>query len=174
MKVFRSQSGWSVYKQFKLARISLFRSLRLYLMSKRKPLLDVNGFQGDQMSLRKIRPKCSPTNYLPKLMHNFSVEKCSLKIRATSVIFKKLPKVNNRPHRRKFAQSGHPDGVNYLYRTGSWIPQLSRRCPRDHKLHRGHWPQLLRLGVSQGSFATQTQFGSNLLIFRPLFVQNIF
>jgi hypothetical protein len=25
------------------------------------------------------------------------------------VIFKTLPKVNNRPHRRKFAQSGHPE-----------------------------------------------------------------
>jgi hypothetical protein len=46
--------------------------------------------QGDQMSLLKNHPKCSPTRFLPKLTHKFW---------ATSVIFKKiaqrkLPKEN--------------------------------------------------------------------------------
>jgi hypothetical protein len=28
-------------------------------------------FQGDQIRLWKSRPKCSPTRFLPKLLHNF-------------------------------------------------------------------------------------------------------
>jgi hypothetical protein len=45
--------------------------------------------QGDQMSLLKNRPKCSPTNFLTKLMHYLYHGKSSPKLWATFVIFKK-------------------------------------------------------------------------------------
>jgi hypothetical protein len=47
----------------------------------------VVSVQGDQMSLLKIRPKCSPIHFLPKSMHNLTVGKSIPKIRATFVIF---------------------------------------------------------------------------------------
>jgi hypothetical protein len=43
------------------------------------------------------------------------VEKNSPKFFATSVIFKNLPKENNRPNKRKFAQSGHPAYFDLWY-----------------------------------------------------------
>jgi hypothetical protein len=46
--------------------------------------------QGDQMSLWKSRPKCSPTHFLSK-------QKRSPKFFAGSVIFQKIPDVNNHP-----------------------------------------------------------------------------
>jgi hypothetical protein len=47
------------------------------------------GMQGDQMSLLKNRPKCSPIHLMSKLMHNLKRGKSSPKILATSLIFKK-------------------------------------------------------------------------------------
>jgi hypothetical protein len=44
----------------------------------------------------KKRPKCSPTGFSSKLMHYFTKEKRSQKIRATSVNLSKLHRVNNR------------------------------------------------------------------------------
>jgi hypothetical protein len=48
---------------------------------------------GDQMSLTKNFPKCSPTIFI-KIN---TVENSSLLLSATFLIFKKLPKVNNSP-----------------------------------------------------------------------------
>jgi hypothetical protein len=48
--------------------------------------------QGDQTSLRKSRPKCSPTDFFV----NGTVKKSSPKFCATSAIFKPLPKEKNR------------------------------------------------------------------------------
>jgi hypothetical protein len=46
---------------------------------------------------------------LSKIIHNWYREKSSLKVFATSVIFKTLSKVNNPPKSgRIFSQSGHP------------------------------------------------------------------
>jgi hypothetical protein len=42
-------------------------------------------------------PKCSPTNFLPKLIHNWYYGKRSPRIRATSVIFNQLGKENHCP-----------------------------------------------------------------------------
>jgi hypothetical protein len=53
--------------------------------------------QSDQMISWKSRPKCSPTKYLSKLINNCFRGKTGPKICLTSVIFKTLPKVNNRP-----------------------------------------------------------------------------
>jgi hypothetical protein len=49
------------------------------------------------MILRKNRPKCSPTHFLSQLIHNLHLGKSSPEIWATSVVFEKLPKENNRP-----------------------------------------------------------------------------
>jgi hypothetical protein len=51
------------------------------------------------MRFRKSRPKCSPTDFLSKLILNWYRGKMLLLLlwkNATSVIFKTMPKVNNR------------------------------------------------------------------------------
>jgi hypothetical protein len=42
--------------------------------------------QGDQMSVRKNRPKCSPTDFLSKLIHNYFHGKSCANFWATSVV----------------------------------------------------------------------------------------
>jgi hypothetical protein len=51
--------------------------------------------QSDQMNRLKNRPKCIPTPFWSKLMHNLYCGKSSPTIWATSVIFNKLARVNN-------------------------------------------------------------------------------
>jgi hypothetical protein len=53
--------------------------------------------QGDQMRLWKFRPKCSQAYFCQNLYVFCTKETRSTKVWATFVIFKKLPKVNNRP-----------------------------------------------------------------------------
>jgi hypothetical protein len=54
--------------------------------------------QGDQMSLRKNRPKCSPIHFFcQKLYIIYTLVKISPTFWATSVIFEKTLKVNKRP-----------------------------------------------------------------------------
>jgi hypothetical protein len=55
--------------------------------------VNVRCRQGDQMSLWRNRPNCSPTSFFA----SFTVEKSSPIVWPTFVIFKKQPKVNNRP-----------------------------------------------------------------------------
>jgi hypothetical protein len=43
------------------------------------------------------------------------MEKSRPKLRATAVLKKNCPKENNRPHRRKFTQSGHPAPIPNFY-----------------------------------------------------------
>jgi hypothetical protein len=54
--------------------------------------------KGDQMSLRKSRPKCSPTRFLSKPMQNFDHGKSSQKFLA-SIIIKKPAQLNKSPIR---------------------------------------------------------------------------
>jgi hypothetical protein len=62
--------------------------------------------QGDQLSLLKNRPNCSPALFVKIITQLLPREKSTPKNWATSE-FKKLPKGNTRPLcRRKFAQSG--------------------------------------------------------------------
>jgi hypothetical protein len=64
--------------------------------------------QGDQISLWKIRPRCSPILFLSKILqHIFYSENSRPIILATSVI-KKPAQSNQSPIGRKFAQPGHP------------------------------------------------------------------
>jgi hypothetical protein len=53
--------------------------------------------QGDQMSLRRNRPKCSPTHFFVKsdAYVTCAVENSGAIICATFEIFKRQPKVNN-------------------------------------------------------------------------------
>jgi hypothetical protein len=53
--------------------------------------------QGDQLSVWKIRPKCSPNPFYQSQCIIFIVEKHSPKVRATVGSFQKLTKVNNIP-----------------------------------------------------------------------------
>jgi hypothetical protein len=59
--------------------------------------------QGDQMSLWKDRPTCSPNHFTQKLLHNLNHGKSGPQIWATYVTFNQLSKVNhpmgeNSPH----------------------------------------------------------------------------
>jgi hypothetical protein len=49
------------------------------------------------VSFEKNRPKYSPIHCLSKLIHNFCSGEKKAKMRSTSVIFIKLPKVNSHP-----------------------------------------------------------------------------
>jgi hypothetical protein len=61
------------------------------------------GYQGDQMSLWKNRPKCIQTHFLPKFMHNYY----GGKMYPTDLGYLSNSKSKQWPNRRKFAQSGH-------------------------------------------------------------------
>jgi hypothetical protein len=61
------------------------------------PSATVASNQGDQMSFRKSRPKCSPTTFCQKCYILGTVKTNSPKFCTTSVIFKLLPKVNTHP-----------------------------------------------------------------------------
>jgi hypothetical protein len=64
--------------------------------------------QGDQMSLWKSCPKCSPTHFLWNLIQNVFFVKTSIpNIWAFSLV-KKTAQRKQSPSGRKFAQSGHP------------------------------------------------------------------
>jgi hypothetical protein len=52
--------------------------------------------QVDQMSFKKS-PKMQPTTFVSNLMHNLNIGKSRQIMWAISVIFRKLPKVNDRP-----------------------------------------------------------------------------
>jgi hypothetical protein len=66
--------------------------------------------QGDQMSLWKITQNVAQQFFLQNLCITLMYRgKSSPKMWAISVIFIKLPKVNNDPLGEKFAKSGHPD-----------------------------------------------------------------
>jgi hypothetical protein len=58
----------------------------------------MGGKQGDQMILCEYRTKCSPTDILTTLIHNFfrGID-VGRKLWATSEIFKRLPKENFLP-----------------------------------------------------------------------------
>jgi hypothetical protein len=57
------------------------------------------------MNLRKISPKCRPTHFGSKSMHNFYRVKSYPMMWANSAI-KKTAKIKRSPNRRKFAKSG--------------------------------------------------------------------
>jgi hypothetical protein len=64
----------------------------------------VFGWQGDQTSWLKNRPKCRPTRFfLPKLMHSLKCGKIAKKAWYFFNFQKKLSRVNNRPS----GESGH-------------------------------------------------------------------
>jgi hypothetical protein len=67
------------------------------------------------MSLRKNRPKCSPTLFLTKLMYNLNCkQKTAPKFRLL-LSFSKNGKSKQFPDRRKIAQSGHPGMYVCMY-----------------------------------------------------------
>jgi hypothetical protein len=75
--------------------------------------LDVSRGQGDRMSLRKNRRKCSATHLCQKLKHNLHIlkkEVHSKKAWVSFVIFnfQKPAQSKQSPIGRKIAQSGHP------------------------------------------------------------------
>jgi hypothetical protein len=61
--------------------------------------------QGDQMSFWKIRPKCSPTHFGQYYHISFTEEKSCQRMWTNSILFIKLPKVNNRPIWSPWSQS---------------------------------------------------------------------
>jgi hypothetical protein len=60
-------------------------------------LVKYSSDQGDQMSLRKIRPNCGPTHFWSNLLHNNTVEKRYPEMWANSAI-KKLPQAKQLPN----------------------------------------------------------------------------
>jgi hypothetical protein len=52
----------------------------------------MRGKQGDQMSLQQNRPKCCPTHYLAKLIHNLHRGKSSQKIATSFFNYHPIPR----------------------------------------------------------------------------------
>jgi hypothetical protein len=80
--------------------------------------------QGDQISLLKSRPKCSPTRFLSIYVYTYitnTMGKSCPQICSTSVISEKS--YPNRPNRRKFSQSGHSVGEKLF----AWLNLLLTR-----------------------------------------------
>jgi hypothetical protein len=88
--------------------------------------------QGDQMRLRKSRPKCRQILFLWKSIHNFCCGKKSAQLLVLHiyVIFTKTTQSKQSPIGRKFAQSGHPapfSSINTFESFFPWInPSLTR------------------------------------------------
>jgi hypothetical protein len=70
---------------------------------------DLNSHQGDQMSLKKSRPKYCPAHYFaPKLLHNLN-QRVAQNVGYLGN-FQKTPKVNNHPMAEK---SPNPVTLNF-------------------------------------------------------------
>jgi hypothetical protein len=88
----------------------------------------VSAYQGDQMSLWKSRPKCSPTHFLSKLMRNFHRGKSSTKVYIYFCHFQKTAQRKQLPNGRKLGQTGHP-ATNVCT---SLLPEYFSRLHRDY------------------------------------------
>jgi hypothetical protein len=107
----------------------------------------LHGRQGDQMRLWKCRPIWSPTNYFSKLIHNWYRWKKHPKNLNYYCNFQNTSQSKELPNRRKFAQSGHPDGwlhtlIPHTYKSSypgenTWIniKNLIRKTWCDKQAH---------------------------------------
>jgi hypothetical protein len=109
------------------------------------------------MSLWKIRSKCSPTNFLLKLLHNIFRGKSCLKLFASSKFFKKLPKENNQP-----ISKISPNLVTLFVNTTNMIPT---RFKKTLQTDRNNFRQCLKCAyIGRPSKCRKTNVSPNIIL----------